>query len=136
MQLGRPGRIVLLMTDARTNLLGWQWAVYPDAHRNRKNLWLHALTVPVFMAGTVAAVTSPFTGAGAAAGGIVAMAVAMAAQGRGHRQETMPPAPFRGPLDVVARIFAEQWITFPRFVMSGGLGRALRATSTSARNAG
>ena len=113
------------MTDARTNLIEWQWAIYPDGHRNRINLWIHLLTVPVFMAGTIAVVTSPFTGAAGAAGGSVAMALAMAAQGRGHRQETSPPAPFRGPLDVLARIFAEQWITFPRYVLSGGARHAL-----------
>jgi hypothetical protein len=125
------GTIMLLMTDARTKLLEWQWAIYPDGHRNRTNLWIHLFTVPVFMAGTIAAVTSPFTGVAGAAGGVLAMAIAMAAQGRGHKQEASPPAPFRGPLDVIARIFAEQWITFPRFVLSGGVRRTLRVTSTA-----
>ncbi|HEX6239498.1 MAG TPA: hypothetical protein VFZ61_01340, partial [Polyangiales bacterium] len=60
-------------------------------------------------------------------GGGLAMLLAMAAQGSGHRHEANPPPPFRGPLDVVLRIFAEQWITWPRFVLSGGLRRALRA---------
>jgi hypothetical protein len=32
-------------------------------------------------------------------------------------------------MDVVARIFAEQWITFPRYVMSGELARTLRRTA-------
>lgn len=136
MRLGPPGTTLLLMTDARTHLLERQWAIYPDGHRNRTNLWLHVVTVPIFMAGTVAAVTSPFTGVAAAAGGLVAMAVAMAAQGRGHRQEASPPAPFRGPLDVIARIFAEQWITFPRFVLSGNLSRALRGSRAPAHDAG
>jgi hypothetical protein len=57
------------------------------------------------------------------------MALAVALQGRGHAVERTSPAPFRGPLDVVARLFAEQWITFPRFVLSGGFARAWRASS-------
>jgi hypothetical protein len=52
----------------------------------------------------------------------------MAVQGRGHRLEKNAPVPFRGPLDVLARIFVEQWVTFPRFVLSGGFARAWRAT--------
>ena len=34
--------------------------------------------------------------------------------------------PFTSPANAVARIFCEQWITFPRFVLSGGWYRALR----------
>lgn len=113
------------MTESRTNLLEWQWSAYPAAHRDRLNLWLHVFTVPLFMAGTVAVVTSPVTGAGFAAAGIAAMVVAIGAQGKGHASEGGRPAPFDGPLDFVARIFAEQWITFPRFVLAGGLRRAL-----------
>lgn len=121
------------MADTRKNLLEWQWSIYPDGHRNRKNLWLHVFTVPLFMAGTVAVVTSPFTGALGAAGGVFAMATAMAVQGRGHRSEETPPAPFLGPFDVVARIFVEQWITFPRFVLSGGLARAMQSGDRAAQ---
>ena len=48
----------------------------------------------------------------------------MAMQGRGHRRER--PAPFAGALDMILRIFAEQLITFPRFVLSGEFARAWR----------
>jgi hypothetical protein len=34
--------------------------------------------------------------------------------------------PFEGPLDVLSRIVLEQWITFPRFVLSGSFARAWR----------
>jgi hypothetical protein len=57
--------------------------------------------------------------------GLAAMFTAVAAQGAGHRRET-PPAPFRGPTDFVARFFAEQWVTFPRYVLSGEFGKAWR----------
>jgi hypothetical protein len=93
------------------------------------NLWVHVLTVPVFMAGSVVAASSPFTSLAALPAGLLAMALALAAQGRGHRQETSPPAKFSGPADFVLRIFAEQWITFPRFVLSGELARALGSGS-------
>jgi hypothetical protein len=63
--------------------------------------------------------------------GVAAMAGAMAAQGRTHRLEATPPAPFRGPADVLARIFVEQWVTFPRYVLGGGFARAWRAAGTA-----
>lgn len=99
---------------------------YTDVHHDRRNLVAHALTVPIFMAGTVAMLASPVVSWWLLPAGIGAMLAAMAAQGKGHSLEERAPAPFRGPGDVVVRIFVEQWITFPRFVLSGGFGRALR----------
>ena len=115
------------MDDAREGgLLAWQWSMYAEGHRDRRNLLVHVLTVPVFLLGTCAVVAAPWLGWPAAAAGPAAMTVAMALQGRTHRREAVSPAPFRGPLDVLARIFAEQWITFPRYVLSGGWARAWR----------
>jgi hypothetical protein len=54
----------------------------------------------------------------------------MALQGRGHRGELVHPVPFAGPVDVVSRIFAEQLITFPRFVLSGQFARAWRESGS------
>src|SRR5262249_30652674 len=52
---GRP------MTRTREgSLMAWQWSVYPGTHHDRRNLLVHALTVPVFQVGTVALVLSPF----------------------------------------------------------------------------
>jgi hypothetical protein len=115
-----------MTNDTSHGLLASQWAHYRDVHNDPKNLVIHVLTVPVFMAGGVLVVVAPLVSGWFALAGLAAMLVAMAAQGRGHRFEAAPPARFRGPLDVIGRIFAEQWITFPRFVLSGGLGRALR----------
>ena len=39
------------------------------------------------------------------------------------------PMPFSGPDDVVTRLLVEQWVTFPRFVFSGGWYRNLRHAS-------
>jgi hypothetical protein len=114
------------MNTQPQSLLAFQWSVYPDAHQSRRNLWIHLLTVPLFMAGTLTLLASPWLGVGPGFGGALAMTIAMAAQGAGHRRESAPPPPFRGPLDVLLRIFAEQWITWPRFVLRGGLRRALR----------
>jgi hypothetical protein len=115
------------MNDRSEGLLSWQWNLYPGNHSQRRNLLLHVLTVPVFQLGTVLLFTSPLTSLWMALPGLVGMVGAMAAQGRGHKIETTAPVPFRGPLDVVSRIFVEQWVTFPRFVLSGGFARAWRA---------
>ncbi len=115
-------------------LLARQWRQYTSAHRDRTNLAVHAATAPVFLAGTCALLASPWAAPGAwklavAGAGLLAMMIAMVAQGRTHQREESAPAPFRGPLDVAARIFAEQWITFPRYVLSGAFARAWRAGS-------
>jgi hypothetical protein len=58
--------------------------------------------------------------------GVGCIVVAIALQGGGHRLEHVPPEPFSGPLNFLSRLFFEQWVTFPRFVLSGGWGAALR----------
>jgi hypothetical protein len=113
-------------TTGSQSLLATQWAAYQGAHQNRENLILHVVTVPFFMAGTVLVAASPLLGWGAALGGLVTMLAVMAVQGRGHSREASAPAKFKGAGDFAARIMAEQWITLPRFVLSGGLARALR----------
>ena len=109
------------------SLLAWQWRLYQGNHTDRKNLTIHLLTQPLFVAGLVAAIAGPLIGAWwLLAAGPAAMVLAIALQGRGHKIEAVPPVPFRGPGDVVKRIFAEQLITFPRYVLSGGLATAWR----------
>jgi len=48
------------------------------------------------------------------------MVFALVLQGRGHRREAETPTPFAGAADFASRFVAEQWVTFPRFVLSGG----------------
>jgi hypothetical protein len=43
----------------------------------------------------------------------------------------VPPEPFTGPLNAVARIFLEQWITFPLFVLSGSWWKAVRTPAAA-----
>ena len=108
-------------------LLSWQWSIYPQAHRNRLNLIVHLVTEPLFVVGTCAVPPALVLGAWwLAALGLGAMLAAIALQGRTHKLERTPPPAFRGPLDVLARLFVEQWVTFPRYVLSGEFARAWR----------
>jgi hypothetical protein len=118
--------------DRPEGLLAWQWERYPPSHRNRTNLLVHALTAPVFIAGTLALINSPFLNSpflssfSLGLGGLAAMLGVVAIQRRTHRLENSPPSSFRGPLDVVQRFFVEQWINFPRYVLTGEFARAWR----------
>ena len=108
-------------------LLQWQWAGYPRYHQSRANLLIHIVAVPLFLVGTVAlVVTAVQLSLVALAVAIGCIVVAVALQGRGHRLERVPPEPFSGPLNFAARLLLEQWVTFPRFVLSGSWGVALR----------
>ena len=114
-----------------SQLLRWQWEGYPRYHRSRFNLLLHIAAVPMFLVGNVALVVALVQRSwqiGIA--GVVAMVLSVALQGRGHRHEHMPPEPFTSPLNAVSRIFLEQWVTFPRFLLSGSWARALRQHET------
>jgi type IV secretory pathway TrbD component len=108
-------------------LLRWQWQGYARYHRSRFNLLLHIVVVPLFLLGNLAVLAAlvqrSWLTAIAGAGMTV---VSIALQGRGHRREPTPPEPFTGPLNALSRIFFEQWVTFPRFVLSGAWLRALR----------
>ena len=115
--------------DRSGGLLAWQWAIYPSGHTTRANLLIHIVTVPIFEIGTLALLGSLAIAPVYALVGLAMMVGAMAAQGQGHAREPQPPVRFRGPLDVVARILAEQWIAFPRFVITGAFARAWRSAS-------
>lgn len=116
------------MKQGASGLLAWQWEGYARYHQSRANLLLHIVLVPLFLAGNVALVVGlvrldwieALVGAGL-------MALSMALQGRGHNGEPVPPVPFSGAGNAFARIFLEQWITFPRFVLTGGWWRALHS---------
>ena len=115
----------------RKRLLECQWSDYAAKHQDRLNLLLHIVTVPFFLAGTLILLCAVIAVSGSAAiVGVVCMVGALAAQGRGHKLEPETPAPFDGAADFVTRFFAEQWVTFPRFVLSGGWYRNLTANPT------
>lgn len=108
-------------------LLAWQWAGYERYHASRANLLLHIVVVPLFLLGNLCLVIGMVQLSwSVAVVGLLAMGASVALQGRGHRMETVPPEPFTSAANAVARILLEQWVTFPRFVASGGWLRALR----------
>lgn len=114
------------MKDTSPSLLQWQWSVYDAAHRNRANLLIHIATAPLFVAATIALAAAAFVLSWAmAVASLLVMAAAIALQGKGHALEAEPPQPFRGAWDLIARVFAEQFVTFPRFVLSGHWRRNL-----------
>lgn len=117
------------MNSERGNqgLLAWQWDGYARYHQSRANLLLHIVLVPLFLAGNVALIVGLIRMDWIEALiGFACMAVSMVFQGRGHRIEEVAPVPFSDPANALSRIFLEQWVTFPRFVLTGGWWRALR----------
>jgi len=98
------------------HLLRTQWNEYPHTHATRTNFLVHLVTVPVFIAGSAAvlwgAATLSFS---PCLLGLLAMMLAVAAQGWGHKQEARPPSPFTSRSNAFIRIFLEQWVTFPRY---------------------
>lgn len=118
------------MNDYGESLLAHQWHGYGLYHRSRRNLFIHIVAVPLFLLGNVVLAVSLLRGAWIAALiGVVLTAVSLMAQGRGHRSEPNPAEPFTSPLSAVLRLLAEQWISFPRFVLSGGWRNAVREAS-------
>jgi len=104
----------------RPNLLAWQWSDYVAKHRDRGNLLIHIVAVPLFQLATLVLVYAVVTRSVVlAASAVVAMVGALVLQGRGHRREAEAPTPFAGAGDFVSRFVVEQWVTFPRFVLSG-----------------
>jgi hypothetical protein len=113
-------------------LLRWQWDGYARYHHSRVNLLIHIVAVPVFLlatVGTVMALLQQSLWLGIVS--IAAAVVSLALQGRGHKQEQVSPEPFTGPANAISRIFLEQWVTFPRFVLSGGWAHALREATSA-----
>jgi hypothetical protein len=109
------------------SLLERQWAGYPATHRTRANLWLHLVAVPAFIGSNVALVVAVAHHAWGAAVVTVALAAAsIGVQGLGHRLECAAAEPFSGTTNAICRLLAEQWITFPCFVLRGHWLAALR----------
>jgi hypothetical protein len=111
----------------RKDLLVWQRNLYPENHTRRTTLVVHIVSVPLFIVGSLMLGVVPVFGWELAVVGIAFMVSAFASQGWAHKMEHTKPVPFDGPLDFVSRFFAEQFVTFPRFVLSGQLARAWRS---------
>ena len=107
---------------------------YPRYHRDRANLLIHIVMVPIFDLSLVGVVFGLVTGRWRVALVCLPLLIlALGMQGRGHKREPLPPEPFAGGLDFVVRILREQFITFPGFVLSGGWPAALKRSSEARR---
>lgn len=107
-------------------LLEWQWRDYADKHRHRTNLMIHLLAVPLVWVGAleiVGGVMLTLLGVPGSLGtfvfGAALVGGSLYAQARGHALEQLPPEKFSSGKDAVRRLVAEQFVTFPRFVLSG-----------------
>lgn len=116
------------MSQTFSELLDWQRRIYPANHRSRNNLLIHIVAVPVFWIGALNFVVPlVFAGLLHALGGALIMGISLFAQGKGHEMEDQPPEPFKDARDFLRRVIAEQFVTFPRFVLSGGWYQNLKA---------
>jgi hypothetical protein len=107
-------------------LLQWQWAGYSRYHQSRANLLIHIVAVPLFLVGTIALVYGRRSAVSCCTSRRYRLHCGGSrTTGSWSRLERVPPEPFSGPLNFIARLFLEQWVTFPRFVLSGGWSAAL-----------
>jgi phage terminase small subunit len=58
--------------------------------------------------------------------GIIGLLAALGLQRHGHSLEAQASEPFSDRKDAVSRLLVEQFLTFPRFFLSGGWWRAWR----------
>ncbi|PWB30725.1 terminase [Pseudomonas sp. SDI] len=115
------------MNKRLPNLPAWQWRGYPNNHRNPTNLVLHLIAVPLFMLGVLLVLSGLFDlDLGTMAVGIIGLLAGLVLQRQGHRLEAEQPEPFADRKDAVQRLLVEQFVTFPRFVLSGAWWRAWR----------
>jgi hypothetical protein len=100
---------------------------YSRSHRNRTNLLIHLVAVPMFVLANVSLVTGLLqldpTRIVVSVGFI---ALSLGLQKLGHSLESTPPEPFSGAGDFFRRIYSEQFSRFWLFVISGDWLRNLR----------
>lgn len=112
-------------------LLAWQFRDYAERHQDKLNLWLHLYSVPAFIAGLAAVFANllelRWFGVAVSFGFVLG---AVGVQALGHRRERRPAPPVEGLVDALRQIVAEQFVTFPRFVLSGGWMRAVTRRDT------
>jgi len=115
------------MGKRHPNLPAWQWRNYPQNHQHPTNLALHLIAMPLFIIGFLLIVSGVFSLSLASfAVGVVGILAGLALQRHGHSLEAEASEPFSDRKDAVQRLVVEQFVTFPRFVLSGGWWRAWR----------
>ena len=100
---------------------------YSSFHKNRINLMIHIVAIPIFVVSFLYLVWTLLTfqilSTGIAFAGIL---LSFILQIVGHYREPNPPRPFLGPGDFFKRIITEQFVTFPIFVWTGLWWKNLR----------
>lgn len=115
------------MGKRHPNLFSWQWQGYAANHRNGSNLAMHLVAVPLFIVAALVLLDGLFSlSLGSILLGAIGLVASLAIQGRGHKLEEQAPEPFSDRKDAVSRLLAEQFVTFPRFFLSGAWWRAWR----------
>jgi len=102
------------------------WRETPQIHRNRLNLLIHLICVPLFICAHVLVVLSVITGSlSGLFMGLVSIASSVVSQQFGHslEQESTPPA--SNTYDIFVGFYAEQLLNFWRFLFSGQLFKNL-----------
>lgn len=113
-----------------TLLYGPQLQRYGRYHQSRSNLLLHIVFVPLFLVSNVVCLVCLAEHRWLIALAAVAlMGLSLSIQGRGHGKEPVSPEAFTGPFNAISRLMLEQWVTFPRFLLSGAWRQALRNSS-------
>ena len=112
-----------------------QWRDYDERHRNKLNLLIHIATVPLVWFASLQVVGGlllMLIGVGGLkmwAYAIVLTAIALFAQSYGNSLEAIKPRKFADPKDFALNAAAEQFVTFPRFVLSGAWLRNLQSAA-------
>lgn len=117
-------------------MLNKQWSDYSERHRNKVNLLIHIVTVPLVWIATIQSVGALLlmlmpgvAGIGILFWAIVLVAIALFAQRHGNSMEAIKPAPFTNAKDFAMNAAAEQFVTFPQFVLTGEWLRNLQTTN-------
>ncbi|MGG2397069.1 Mpo1-like protein [Pseudomonas sp. SH1-B] len=115
------------MNKRHPNLLAWQWRHYAEQHRHPTNLLLHLIAVPLFLLSLALLLIGLWRmGFVPLALSAIGLYAALALQAHGHRLEQQPAEPFTDSKDACKRLLLEQFVTFPRFLISGGWWHAWR----------
>ncbi|MDR9753911.1 DUF962 domain-containing protein [Pseudomonas sp. SZMC_28357] len=115
------------MGKRHPNLPAWQWRAYGANHQHPTNLVLHLIAVPLFIVAALLIICGVLgLHFGNLAIGVIGVIAALALQRHGHSLEAQASEPFADRKDAVSRLLVEQFLTFPRFILSGGWWRAWR----------
>jgi hypothetical protein len=110
-----------------------QWNGYPERHQNKLNLLIHIVTVPLVWLAAIQVLGGlllMLVGVGGLKMWFYAalwIAIALFAQSYGNGLEANKPKPAGSPKDFAINALVEQFLTFPRFVLTGQWLRNLQA---------